>query len=959
MHTPADSKRNYRFGLFEANSANGELLRQGVRVRLQDQPFRLLTILLEHAGEVVSREELRQKLWPADTYVEFDGSLNAALKRLRAALGDSADNPIFIETLPKRGYRFIAPVSIEEDQIEQDQIEEEAPKKASAVEPPKPAAQVVTRALSSPRLRSGRVLLYGAIAGVVLLAGLAWYAFRHRSPSIAKSSSASPTALPPRRSVAVLGFHNASGRAEDDWLATAFSEMLTTELATGEKLRLVPGEEVASLRISSPWSQTSTLGRETTSRIGAALNSDVLVLGSYTTIGKAERGQLRLDVRLQDARSGEVLTQIAQTSRTDELFQVTSEIGARLRERLGVPAVSDTEEAGILASLPLDREAARFYSLGIAKLREFDALVAKDLLLQATAADPKFSLGHAMLARAWSQLGYEQKRKEEAKKALDLSIDLPRVDRMLVEGDYYESLADHEKAASTYRALFELFPDSVEYGLQLAAAQSAGGHANQALETIAQLRRLPPPASLDPRIDIAESRMATTRADSLSLLQNALSKASSQGKKLVYARARVEQCMQLVYGEHPEQWEAPCEDAYNIYRAAGNGLGAADALRLMADHQGAEGHLQEARATYQRALKILAGTGEHLKTAVILNNMAIGYTNDGDLLRGEQLYRQANFHFEQAGDRFNTGISLANIADISYLRGNLAGAAKSYQQAYEMMSSVENADASYPLYRLADVNMLQGHVQEAHRLALQTLDIEKSKKNDTDDALSELGDVLAAEGDLPGARQQYQASLDIRKARSKVTGMAENQVELADVAIEEGHPDQAGTLLRLAIAQFEKEKSDPESAAAYTELSRALLDDGEVGEARKAVERARVLAKRDPVFGLTLPLAIQTARVEAAAQTASTPAGAVPAIRRLQSVIVTAKKLSYYQIECEARLTMAEVELKFDPALGRSQLQTLQNETHERGLELLSHKAQKLAAASLSSARENSSPAPR
>ena len=110
----AQSKRTYRFGLFEADVASGELLRQGVRVRLQDQPFRVLAILLERAGQIVPREELRQRLWPADTYVEFDGSLNAVLKQLRSALGDSADNPIFIETVPKRGYRFIAPVTCEQ-----------------------------------------------------------------------------------------------------------------------------------------------------------------------------------------------------------------------------------------------------------------------------------------------------------------------------------------------------------------------------------------------------------------------------------------------------------------------------------------------------------------------------------------------------------------------------------------------------------------------------------------------------------------------------------------------------------------------------------------------------------------------------------------------------------------------------------------------------------------------------
>jgi DNA-binding winged helix-turn-helix (wHTH) protein/Tol biopolymer transport system component len=102
--------RVYRFGLFEADVRNGRLLRHGERIKIQDQPFRVLLVLLGRAGEIITREELRQELWPSDTYVEFDGSLNAALMKLRHALGDSPDNPTFIETVPKRGYRFIAPV---------------------------------------------------------------------------------------------------------------------------------------------------------------------------------------------------------------------------------------------------------------------------------------------------------------------------------------------------------------------------------------------------------------------------------------------------------------------------------------------------------------------------------------------------------------------------------------------------------------------------------------------------------------------------------------------------------------------------------------------------------------------------------------------------------------------------------------------------------------------------------
>jgi DNA-binding winged helix-turn-helix (wHTH) protein len=106
--------RVLRFGVFEVDLRSGELRRQGLRLRLPDQSFQVLTLLLEHPGELVSREELREKLWPADTFVDFDHGLNAAVNRLREALGDSADSPRFVETLPRRGYRFIGPIESEE-----------------------------------------------------------------------------------------------------------------------------------------------------------------------------------------------------------------------------------------------------------------------------------------------------------------------------------------------------------------------------------------------------------------------------------------------------------------------------------------------------------------------------------------------------------------------------------------------------------------------------------------------------------------------------------------------------------------------------------------------------------------------------------------------------------------------------------------------------------------------------
>ena len=168
MQSAAVSAKIFRFGLFEANVVSGTLNRSGVRVKLHDQPFRVLIVLLERAGEIVTREELRQKLWPDGTYVDFDGSLNAVLKKLRAAIDDDSDNPRFIETVPRRGYRFIAPVSFE-------------PNPSSGI------AAVPEKALQGSQAAAGpswwqNKWIWASLAIIILLMSLGWKFGWKRSP---------------------------------------------------------------------------------------------------------------------------------------------------------------------------------------------------------------------------------------------------------------------------------------------------------------------------------------------------------------------------------------------------------------------------------------------------------------------------------------------------------------------------------------------------------------------------------------------------------------------------------------------------------------------------------------------------------------------------------------------------------------------------------------------------------
>lgn len=939
MEPTAEPDKVFQFGLFQAEMRSNTLTRNGVRVKVQDQPFQLLTILLQRPGEVVTREELKQRLWSQGTYVDFDGSLNVILKRLRAALDDDPENPRFIATVPKRGYRFIAPVSVVEkipEAVLSAKLEDVTTPLERPVRTPDEVTSISVRGESLHR----QFPIYAASVAILLLLAvigtLAWHYGWASGQSLAFTSSSHM-----RKSVAVLGFQNLSGRAEDAWLGTALSEMLSTELAGGEKLRLISGEDVANLRVASPWSQTDTLDRGTTARIGTALNSDVLVLGSYLTIGASDHGQLRLDVRMQDGKTGEILTEVAEVGSAEDIFRLVSRVGVKLRDRLGVEELRGADEAGVIASLPLDPEAARFYALGITKLRQFDALAAKDLLQQAAAVDPNFSLVHSMLATAWAQLGYEDKRKAEAKRALDLSVDLPRAQRMLVEGEYYESIGNQDQAASTYHALFELFPDNLEYGLRLIEVQIRLGRGSQATQVIQQLRRLPSPSSDDPRIDLAEARsMKDNKPGALVLVRRAMRKASSRGQTLIYALARKEECMNLLYGEQPAEAGPACEDAHNTFLAAGNRMGAADALRLRADLSGTQGHYEEAIATYGQALSLLQGLGEHEKTAAILNNMAINFANEGKLDRAEQLYREAQQDFEFAGNKINTAATMVNLADIFYARGRLTEAARQYQDTLNLIAGIEHGEPGYALCRMADLQLAEGNTEDAKRFAQKSIESIRPVAGGyqyLSNAITELGAALEAQGDLAGASSQFQQALAMRQKMGALELVAESQVELADLAIAAGHPQEADPLLRSAIGEFDKEKNDPGSSSANALLSRVLLMEGNLDEARRAAQRALELSQTSADPALRLPAEIQQARIEMASTASASSTGAS---QQLQAVISSAKRLGYYDIECEARLALGELEMKTNASLAHRQLTALASEAHSRGLELLAHQAQ-------------------
>ena len=223
MEDTPNSARMVRFGSFELDQVTGELRKGGVRIKLQEQPFRVLAELTKRPKELVTREELREKLWPGDTYVDFDQNLNAVIKKVRQALGDSAENPRFIETLPKKGYRFVYPV-------------EGAGTRGSAPAPQREAVSKAEGKVKPPRDPVSRARRRW-IAGIGIAAVVTFTIVIGSRLGLGPTETASSPGGP--KSIAVLPLDNLSGDPDQEYFADGMTDMLITNLGTISALRVI------------------------------------------------------------------------------------------------------------------------------------------------------------------------------------------------------------------------------------------------------------------------------------------------------------------------------------------------------------------------------------------------------------------------------------------------------------------------------------------------------------------------------------------------------------------------------------------------------------------------------------------------------------------------------------------------------------------------------------------------
>jgi DNA-binding winged helix-turn-helix (wHTH) protein/tetratricopeptide (TPR) repeat protein len=853
---------SYRFATFLLDAEKRVLYRGDAPVPLTPKAFDTLMVLVRAEGRVVSKEELLRQVWP-DTFIE-ENSLTQVIFLLRRALGPGPEGQSYIETVPKRGYRLAAGLELAGD----------AP--TPAVEPP-----------PAPPARRRLKPVYLAIALAAVLAAGAVYVLRRPAP---------PNV---RRSVAVIQFRNLSARSDAAWMATALSEMFRVELGAGGALRTVPGESVARARTDLGLSEADSFTRETLARIRDRMGCDLVVAGSYLPLG----GKVRVDVQLQDATSGEVLSTVTQTDAETNLLDLVASVGTRLRETLNVGSPSNADQQAIRAAMPANAEAARLYSEGLARLRLFDAPGAQELLARSVNADTKFPLSHSALSRAWSLLGYDPKAAAEAKIAFDLSGGLSREERLLVEGRYREALSDWRAAIDVYRALAAFFPDNLEYGLLLSAAQASAGQARDALPVIEKLHRLNS-AAADPRIDVAEARATESLGDygrALDAARRAIRYAQRTGARLMEARADIEEGTCLVHLTRPAEAVSSYQAARKICESLGDRACVAGSLTDEGTVRRTRGDLEGASHLFESALAIARQIGDRRATAQTLGSLAAVLRSRADMSGALKLFQETLEIRQETGDKRGTAIALVNVGNILNNTGDPAGARQRYEEALALSREIgERNQISIAAGNLAILNYTHGDLAGGRKQLEEVLRLKQELGDRSSYAysLGHLGNVLMFQGDLGGARKVWQEQCKIDEQAGEKISLAECQLGLFELDVEEGRPGMSPAPAQKVAAEFTTVNP---AADAWKLLAVYYLKTGDLRRAEDAAHRAAELASHSPnLADFGIPVAIVQARVDAAAGRTAM------AKQHLTSSLAQANKLGLTGLVLDARLAMCE-----------------------------------------------------
>jgi tetratricopeptide (TPR) repeat protein/TolB-like protein len=701
-----------------------------------------------------------------------------------------------------------------------------------------------------------------------------------------------------RTSIAVLGFRDLSARPETSWIDAAISELMNIELGAGQQLRTPPPENVARMRTELSVTPQSIYPAHLLKRIGVNLGIEYAVAGTYLPQGD----RVRLDVVLFDVRSGRQIAAVGDESAQNQLVALTQGCARRIRAQLGVRLSTGQAPMGFP---PVDPVAMESYSRGMERLRQSDALGARQYLESSAAAAPSNPLVHSGLAAAFSLLGLDDRARQEAKEALDSSAALGRVEQLEIEGRYRTMAHDWPRAIQVYQALVTLLPDDLEYGLLLASAQSRGGKAQDALVTVSALRNLPPPLRDDPRIDLQEAQAAGGLADfehTRRAAHAAAEKAAQSGARLQYARARL-----LESGAMQSLGSAGFADvraeARRICAELGDRACVAAAYRIEANGFAATGAPAKARPVYAAVLEIANEMGNLLEKLNALQGLAYTERLQGDLKAAEADSRAALKVGSEMGLQKTCPV-LLDLAEILAAEGHISESQAMGEEALDESRKVGDRQS-----------IGIGEAVLAHDLALKGMFSDAiSKYNEAVHILREvndrwelgftllnLGDAQLEDGNLEAARKTYEEARDLNSKSPGSFAQPETAMAFARLSMVAGQTEEAVGLARTAMDKFAAAGREGDRLEAAALLSRALIARGSVAEASAVL--GRIPSPEGKAFPIEAVVQFRIARCLIAANAGHR----AEASRAMDAIAAQVSRLGLSPLEKETRLAREAV----------------------------------------------------
>lgn len=853
--------RMYAFGPFRLAPDERHLWRDGTCVQLTPKAFDLLVILAESAGHLLCRHELIEQLW-AQAIVE-EHSLTWNISALRRALGDDGEIPRYIETVRGHGYRFIVPVQCLKPEVSTPVSDSPAAVHDLApVDPPQTTLINTPTANPAPWFRHhGRLIL--VIAGISLIVLLlASRLIFSGAPAI------SPQANSHRPSIAVLGFHNLSNNHDLDWIGDALTEMLSTELASGHRINIVPAADIARMhRNTNNRGAGNTWTPAQLTHLRKTLGVKATIVGAYLRQGNAKNQRIRVDVHMQLPAAGTQTTTWSASATGDDLFALVVRLGQQLRGKLGLMRPNPAQLSEFIASMPSTSAAAADYASGLSALASGNALLARTLLVRATRKEPDFPLAHSALARAWMNLGDNQRAATEARQALRHSAGLSYTQRQLLLGLQAEATHQWSQATGAYQKLFDTNPDSLHYGLMLARAQVKAENYAQAKSTLAQLRKLPAPFGNDPRVMMATANLQANLSENQAYYDTAMRAARRamdldedelQAKALsAAANARIN--LNDFTAALTLTQKAKALYANNDKLSLDVGI---NLERMGSAHDGL-GQYDKAITAYGDANELFAGIGNRYWQAVSLNNIAGVFFRRDQLAKAQNYYARALPIFRELHRDTAVAIVLNNLSSVVDSQGNLIQAIE-----YETQSLALHRATGTPrsiaavLLNLGLTSFALGRLDTAGKYLREARNVylDQHAVADASDAVSGLADLAYARNQLDAARKGYEHALAMRRKQKVATSVAWSQRDLAELDLDTGHPGRALQWARAALPIFVQAKTRGDIATTHAVIAMALIQLGRHQQASRETKLLDIDLKNlnDPRSRLGLNIARAT-----------------------------------------------------------------------------------------------------